>query len=51
MSAKVLFVDDEEGNLLVSEAVCGDDFEVLTARSGPVSASFLCTMPASGRGA
>ncbi|MEY4543901.1 MAG: hypothetical protein RJB10_739 [Pseudomonadota bacterium] len=37
MSVKVLFVDDEEGNLLVSEAVCGDDFDVLTARSGAVA--------------
>ncbi|MEY2932164.1 MAG: hypothetical protein RL033_2913 [Pseudomonadota bacterium] len=37
MSVKILFVDDEEGNLLVSEAVCGDDFEVLTARSGAVA--------------
>ena len=36
MSVKVLFVDDDEGNLLVSEAVCGDDFEVLSAGVGPV---------------
>lgn len=35
MSVKVLFVDDEESNLFVCEAVCGDDFEVLTASSGP----------------
>jgi C4-dicarboxylate-specific signal transduction histidine kinase len=41
MSVKVLFVDDEEGNLLVSEAVCGDDFEVLTARSGAVALELL----------
>ena len=34
MSAHVLFVDDEEPNLVVFEAVCGDDFEVLTANSG-----------------
>jgi two-component system NtrC family sensor kinase len=34
MSARVLFVDDDEENLLVAEAVCGDDFSVLTARSG-----------------
>jgi C4-dicarboxylate-specific signal transduction histidine kinase len=41
MSAKVLFVDDEEGNLLVSEAVCGDDFDVLTARSGAVALELM----------
>ncbi|MEO8177306.1 MAG: ATP-binding protein [Deltaproteobacteria bacterium] len=41
MSVKVLFVDDEEGNLLVSEAVCGDDFEVLTARSGAVALELM----------
>ncbi len=41
MSVKVLFVDDEEGNLLVSEAVCGDDFEVLTARSGAAALEML----------
>jgi C4-dicarboxylate-specific signal transduction histidine kinase len=31
MSAKVLIVDDEEGNLIVCEAVCGETFELLTA--------------------
>lgn len=41
MSVKVLFVDDEEGNLLVSEAVCGDDFEVLTARSGAIALEMM----------
>jgi two-component system, NtrC family, sensor kinase len=41
MSVKVLFVDDDEGNLLVSEAVCGDDFEVLTARSGAVALELM----------
>ena len=41
MSVKVLFVDDEEGNLLVSEAVCGDDFDVLTARSGAVALELM----------
>lgn len=41
MSTKVLFVDDEEGNLLVSEAVCGDDFEVLTARGGAVALELM----------
>ncbi len=34
MSAKVLFVDDDKSNLLVCEAVCGDEFEVLTAEGG-----------------
>ena len=33
MSAKVLFVDDDESNLVVCEAACGSDFEVLTASS------------------
>ena len=33
MTAHVLFVDDEEPNLVVFEAVCGDDFPVLTAAS------------------
>jgi two-component system, NtrC family, sensor kinase len=41
MSVKVLFVDDEEGNLLVSEAVCGDDFEVLTARNGAAALELM----------
>jgi len=34
VSVKVLFVDDDESNLLVCEAVCGDEFDVITARSG-----------------
>jgi two-component system, NtrC family, sensor kinase len=34
MSPKVLFVDDDERNLHVCRAVCGDEFEVLTASSG-----------------
>jgi two-component system NtrC family sensor kinase len=34
MTAHILFVDDEEPNLVVFEAVCGDDFPVLTASSG-----------------
>lgn len=33
MSVKVLFVDDDEANLVVCEAACGDDFEVVTASS------------------
>ncbi len=31
MSAKVLFVDDDEANLIVCEAACGSSFQVLTA--------------------
>ncbi|MEI9938656.1 MAG: ATP-binding protein [Pseudomonadota bacterium] len=31
MSAKVLFVDDDESNLIVCRESCGDEFEVLTA--------------------
>lgn len=41
MSAKVLFVDDEESNLLVYEAVCGDDFEVMTAASGAAALELM----------
>lgn len=33
MSAKVLFVDDDEANLIVCQAACGDDFEIVTATS------------------
>jgi C4-dicarboxylate-specific signal transduction histidine kinase len=31
MTAKVLFVDDDEANLVVCEAVCSDEFDVLVA--------------------
>ncbi len=31
MSAKVLFVDDDESNLIVCRESCGDEFQVLTA--------------------
>lgn len=41
MSAKVLFVDDEENNLLVCEAVCGDHFEVLTATGGEAALALM----------
>jgi C4-dicarboxylate-specific signal transduction histidine kinase len=41
MSVKVLFVDDEESNLLVYEAVCGDDFDVLTASSGTLALELM----------
>lgn len=33
MSVKILFVDDDESNLVVCEAACAGDFEVLTASS------------------
>ena len=33
MNAKVLFVDDDEANLVVCEAACGDEFDVVTATS------------------
>ena len=33
MGAKILFVDDDEGNLVVCEAHCSPEFEVLTAQS------------------
>ncbi len=33
MNVKVLFVDDDEANLIVCEAACGEAFEVVTATS------------------
>ena len=33
MTAKVLFVDDDEANLVVCEAACGEEFPVLLASS------------------
>ncbi|RYZ02798.1 MAG: hybrid sensor histidine kinase/response regulator [Myxococcales bacterium] len=41
MSAKVLFVDDDDANLVVCEAACGDDFDVLTATSAEEALSHL----------
>lgn len=41
MTAHVLFVDDEEPNLVVFEAVCGDDFPVLTASSGRIALELM----------
>lgn len=41
MTAHVLFVDDEEPNLVVFEAVCGDDFPVLTAVSGEAALELM----------
>jgi C4-dicarboxylate-specific signal transduction histidine kinase len=41
VSPKVLFVDDDESNLLVCEAVCSDEFDVLTASSGTEALSLM----------
>ncbi len=41
MSGKVLFVDDDQDNLAVCEAVCGDEFEVLTATSGVLALELM----------
>lgn len=41
MTAHVLFVDDEEPNLVVFEAVCGDEFPVLTASSGSAALELM----------
>ena len=39
--AKILYVDDEEPNLAVFEAVCGDEFDVITAASGSSALELL----------
>ena len=41
MNPKVLFVDDDEANLVVCEAMFGDDFQVLTAQSGAEALTLL----------
>lgn len=41
MTAHVLFVDDEEPNLVVFEAVCGDELSVLTASSGAAALELM----------
>jgi two-component system, NtrC family, sensor kinase len=41
VSARVLFVDDEDNNLVVCEAVCADHFEVLTATSGEAALALM----------
>lgn len=41
MTAHVLFVDDEEPNLVVFEAVCGEEFPVLTASSGTAGLALM----------
>ena len=43
MSPKVLFVDDDESNLIVCEAVCGDEFDVLTASGGAEALALMRT--------
>ncbi len=41
MSVKVLFVDDDEANLIVCEAACDGDFEVLTATSAEAAMAWM----------
>jgi two-component system, NtrC family, sensor kinase len=41
MSVKVLFVDDDEANLIVCEAACAGDFEVLTAVSAEAAMAHM----------
>ncbi|HEX3773199.1 MAG TPA: ATP-binding protein [Polyangiaceae bacterium] len=41
MSAKVLFVDDDESNLIVCREACGDEFSVLTAESADAALEIL----------
>lgn len=41
MGVKILFVDDDEANLVVCEAACAGDFEVLTASSAEAALEHL----------
>lgn len=41
MSAKVLIVDDEEGNLIVCEAVCGETFDLITAANAEAALELM----------
>jgi two-component system NtrC family sensor kinase len=41
VSAKVLFVDDDQSNLLVCQAACEDEFPVLTANSAELALELL----------
>jgi two-component system sensor histidine kinase/response regulator len=41
MTEHVLFVDDEEANLVVCEAVCADEFSVLTANTAESALALL----------
>jgi signal transduction histidine kinase len=43
MSAKILFVDDDEQNLIVFEAACGEEFSVLLASSAERALDFMRT--------
>ncbi len=43
MSVKVLFVDDDEANLVVCEAACGDAFDVITATSAEAALELMRT--------
>ncbi len=41
MAAKILFVDDDEGNLVVCEAHCSTEFDVLSARTAEEALELL----------
>ena len=41
MSAKILFVDDDEANLIVFEAACGEEFSVLLASSAESALGYM----------
>ncbi|MET0794498.1 MAG: ATP-binding protein [Polyangiaceae bacterium] len=41
MKAKVLFVDDDESNLIVCQEACGDEFSVLTADGAETALQLL----------
>jgi C4-dicarboxylate-specific signal transduction histidine kinase len=41
MSVKVLFVDDDESNLVVCQAACGKDFDVITAQSAEAALELM----------
>jgi signal transduction histidine kinase len=43
MSAKILFVDDDEANLIVFEAACGEEFSVLLASSADAAMKHMHT--------
>jgi signal transduction histidine kinase len=43
MTAKILFVDDDEANLVVFEAACGDEFSVLLASSADAALRYMHT--------
>jgi signal transduction histidine kinase len=43
MSAKILFVDDDEANLVVFDAACGEEFSVLLASSADRALEYMRT--------